>query len=72
MCHWLFKTIKLVVGEVVNNVLSVYAPQSWLTIADKKSFYDSLQNLVITIDDSEMLLIYDGCNGDVGQASLDY
>ena len=49
--------IKMIVGEVVVTALSVYAPQSRLTIAQKELFYDSLQNLVQTIDDSETLLI---------------
>ena len=48
--------IKMIVGEVVVTALSVYAPQSGLTIAEKELFYESLQTLVQIIDDSEMLL----------------
>ena len=48
--------IKMIVGEVVVTALSVYAPQSELTIAEKELFYESLQTLVQIIDDSEMLL----------------
>ena len=44
--------IKMIVGEVVVTVLLVYAPQSGLTVAEKELFYNSLQNLVQTIDDS--------------------
>ena len=47
--------IKVTVGEVVVTVLSVYAPQTVLNIAEKELFYDNLQNLVQTIDDLEML-----------------
>ena len=36
---------KMIVGEVVVTVLSVYAPQSGLTIAEKELFYDSLKTL---------------------------
>ena len=62
--------IKMIVGEVVVTVLSVYAPQTWLTIAQKELFYDSLQNLVQTIDDSETLLICGDFNGYIGKAAL--
>ena len=47
--------IKVTVGEVVVTVLSVYASQTVLTIAEKELFYDNLQNLVQTTDDLEML-----------------
>ena len=47
--------IKLIVGEVAVTVLSVYSPQTGLTIAEKELFYNSQQNLVQTIDDSETL-----------------
>ena len=38
--------IKIIAGEVVT-VLSVYTPQTGLTMAEKELFYDSLQNLFI-------------------------
>ena len=37
--------IKIIVGEVVVAVLSVYEPQSGLTISEKELFYDSPQTL---------------------------
>ena len=45
----------MIVGEVVT-VLSIYTPQFGL-ITEKELFYDSVQNLVQTINYSEMLLI---------------
>ena len=45
----------MIVGEVVT-VLSIYTPQSGL-ITEKELFYDSVQNLVQTINYSETLLI---------------
>ena len=63
--------IKMIVGKVVT-VLLVYAPQSGLTIAEKELFYDSLQNLVQTIDDSKMLLICGDFNSHTGKAALGY
>ena len=50
--------VKMIIGEVVVTVLSVYARQSGLTIAEKELLYDSLQNLVQTIDDSETFLTH--------------
>ena len=47
--------IRMIVGEVVT-VLSIYTPQSGLII-EKELFYDSVQNLVQTINYSETLLI---------------
>ena len=47
--------IRMIVGEVVT-VLSIYTPQSGL-ITEKELFYDSVQNLVQTINYSETLLI---------------
>ena len=64
--------IKMIVGEVVVTVLSVYAPQTGFTIAEKELFCDSLQNLVQIIDDSETLLICGDFNGHTEKAALGY
>ena len=64
--------IKVTTAEVVVTVLSVYAPQTVLTIAEKELFYDNLQNLVQTIDDLEMLLICGDLNSYIGKAALGY
>ena len=64
--------IKIIVDEVVVSVLSVYAPQTGLTIAEKELFYDSLQNLLQTTDDSEMLFICGDFNSHNGKAALGY
>ena len=47
--------IRMIVGGVVT-VLSIYTPQSGL-VTEKELFYDSVQNLVQTINYSETLLI---------------
>ena len=62
----------MIFGEVDVTVLSIYAQQSGLTITEKEFFYDSLQNLVQTIDDLEMLLICGDFNGHIGKAALGY
>ena len=62
----------MIVGEVVVTVLLVYAPQTGFTIAEKKLFYNSLQNLVQTIDDSETLLVCGDFNGHIRKAALGY
>ena len=64
--------IKMIVGEVVVTLLLVYAPQIGLTIAEKELLYNSLQNPVQTIDDSETLLICGDFNGHIGKAALGY
>ena len=64
--------IKMIVGEVVVTVLSVYNSHTGLTIAEKELFYDNLQNLVQFIDDLEMLLICGDFNGHTGKAALGY
>ena len=62
--------IKMIVGKVAVTLLLVYVPQTELTIAEKELFYDSHQNLVQTIDDSEMLVICGDFNGHIGKAVL--
>ena len=47
----------MMVCEVVVTVLLVYVPQTGLNIAEKELFFDSLENLVQTNDDLEILLI---------------
>ena len=57
--------IKIIVGEVIT-VLLVYTRQTGLTIAEKESlFYDTLHNLVQTIDGLETLLICGDFNGHI-------
>ena len=62
----------MIVGKVFVTVLLVYAPQTGLNIAETELFYDSLQNLVQTIDDLEMLLICVDVNDYIGKAALGY
>ena len=64
--------IKIIVGEVIT-VLLVYTQQTGFTIAEKESlFYDSLQNLVQTVDGLETLLICGDFNGHIWKTALGY
>ena len=42
--------IKLLVGEAVLTVLSVYAPQTGLEESTKDAFYDSLQTVILELE----------------------
>ena len=64
--------IRMVVGEFVVTELSVYAPQTGLTIAEKELFYDSLQNLAQTINDLETPLFCGDLNGPIVKAASSY
>ena len=64
--------IKVTVGEVAVTALLVYAPQTGLTIGEKELFYNNLQNLVQTIDESDMFLICGNWNSHFGKAALGY
>ena len=59
-------------SKVVFTVFLVYAAQTGLTIAEKELFFDSLQNLVQTIDDLETLLTCSDFNGHIGKSALGY
>ena len=58
--------IRLIIGKGVYTFISVYAPQSGLTEADKQSFYDMLQSVVAMIPSSEIVIPLGDWNGHVG------
>ena len=58
--------IRLIIGKGVYTFISVYAPQSGLTEADKQSFYDMLQSVVAMIPSSEIVFPLGDRNGYVG------
>ena len=62
----------MMINEVVITALPIYALLSGYTNADKESFYDSLQNLTVIIDNSEMLLICGDFKRHTGKESLGY
>ena len=64
--------IKLLVGEVVLTVLSVYAPQTGLEESTKDAFYDSLQTVISELPDNEIVIPCGDWNGHVGREAAGY
>ena len=64
--------IKLLIGESIVTVLSVYAPQTGLDESAKDAFYDSLQTVISTIPDKEIVIPCGDWNGHVGKAADGY
>ena len=64
--------IKLLVGEVVLTVLSVYAPQAGLEESTKDAFYDSLQTVISELPDKEIVIPCGDWNGHVGREAAGY
>lgn len=64
--------LRLVLGKTVYTFISVYAPQSGLSLTAKEQFYDQLQNTVSKIPASEMLFPIGDWNGHVGTESGAY
>ena len=64
--------IKLLVGEAVLTVLSVYAPQTGLEESTKDAFYDSLQTVISELPDKETVIPCGDWNGHVGREAAGY
>ena len=64
--------IKLLVGEAVLTVLSVYAPQTGLEESTKDAFYDSLQTVISELPDKEIVIPCGDWNGHVGREAAGY
>ena len=64
--------VKLIVGQRVVTLLSVYAPQSGLSDVDKDLFFDQLRAVTARIPKSELLIPCGDWNGHVGCAGTEY
>ena len=64
--------VKLIVGQHVVTLLSVYAPQSGLSDVDKDLFFDQLRAVTARIPRSELLIPCGDLNGHVGRAGTEY
>ena len=64
--------IKLLVGEAVLTVLSVYAPQTGLEESTKDAFYDSLQTVISELPGKEIVIPCGDWNGHVGREAAGY
>jgi hypothetical protein len=63
--------VKLVIGDLVLNVISAYVPQVGLDESAKRQFWEDLDGLVRAIPSSEKLFIGD-LNGHVGTTSAGF
>ena len=64
--------VKLIVGQSVVTLLSVYAPQSGLSDVDKDLFFDQLHAVTARIPRSQFLIPCGDWNGHVGRAGTGY
>ena len=64
--------VKLIVGQLVVTLLSVYAPQSGLSDVDKDLFFDQLRAVTARIPRSKFLIPCGDWNGHVGRAGTEY
>ena len=64
--------VKLIVGQLVVTLLSVYAPQSGLSDVDKDLFFDQLRAVTARIPRSQLLIPCGDWNGHVGRAGTEY
>ena len=64
--------IKLLLGEAVLTVLSVYAPQTGLEESTKDAFYDSLQTVISELPDKGIVIPCVDWNGHVGRKAAGY
>ena len=59
--------IKVIIGESVVTFLTVYAPQTGLSEAEKEKFYDLVQEVVSGLSDSEIIFPCGDWNGHIGE-----
>ena len=65
-------SVKLIVGQRVVTLLSVYAPQSGLSDVDKDLFFDQLRAVTARIPRFELLILCGDWNGHIGPAGTEY
>lgn len=61
--------VKLVVGDLVLNIVSAYAPQVGLCESIKKQFWEDLEEILRGVSNNEKLFIGGDLNGHVGTTS---
>jgi hypothetical protein len=64
--------VQLLVGELVFNVISAYAPQIGLNESVKMQFWEELDVLVSSVPNSEKLFIGGDLNGHVGSTRVGF
>jgi hypothetical protein len=64
--------VKLLVGDLVFNVISAYAPQIGINESIKRQFWEQLDALVSSVPISEKLFIGGDINGHVGSTRVGF
>jgi hypothetical protein len=64
--------VKLLVGDLIFNVISAYAPEIGLNESIKKQFWEQLDALVSSVPISEKLFIGGELNGHVGSTRVGF
>jgi hypothetical protein len=64
--------VKLLVGDLIFNVISAYAPQIGLNESIKRQFCEQLDALVSSVPVSEKLFIGEDLNGYVGSTIVGF
>ena len=61
-------SIHVLLGKLIINIFSVYAPQNGLSVDEKDSFYSALLSNISTVSTEEYLLVCGDFNGNAGKA----
>jgi hypothetical protein len=64
--------VRLVIGDLVLNVISAYAPQVGLSESSKSQFWEDLDSIVSTVPINKKLFIGGDLNGHVGATNVGY
>ncbi len=64
--------VRLVVGDLVLNVISAYAPQVGLSESIKMQFWEDLDSMVSIVPTSEKLFIGGELNGHMGATNVGF
>ncbi|PWZ16946.1 Craniofacial development protein 2 [Zea mays] len=64
--------VKPVLGDVVLNIISAYAPRVGLNESEKRQFWEDLDGMVRAVATNEKLFIEGDLNGHVGSINADY
>lgn len=64
--------IKVVLGKRIHHVISAYAPQAGRPLEERMEFFDSLEDVIMTIPLSEGLVVAGDLNGHIGQDHAGY
>jgi len=64
--------LKLITAGEVINIISAYAPQAGRNNEEKEQFYEKLEQLVLTCNPEELLIIGGDMNGHVGEGADGY